>query len=688
MNLSDFVSRLVVFATILTHGLCNSDVGHANTAQKEAQFEQASMAFDGNSLVVSTGVVTRSWRLTKSGMVTVGLQRESSEYCNLSKPNIRQSDWTIGTTGEASLVSLTAKQDDDDGFTSQHLLVEAIFEYPDDRLIVKYVIWAYPGAPGIRTQLQLRSLSGHDRSAKRFSPQIVESLDLEGASSSRKAFGLMQGIKSNMNVNILRERDLSNSTKEVNWANGVVLQQQNRGIILVKESNKHTHLKKKSDVATGGFALTESGVSVTGAGMFPADVREEAFRNCWATWIIPYNGNELDGNLSLKQFDRLRYPIDPDRDIYIMANTWGTEDLRPPCLHAAREQNVLEELESVADLGIDVLQIDDGWQTPEWLPAASARQVQRGKEALAEFGDYPVYPEGWSRVREKAERLGVSLGLWAAWTAPQEALQLNYDQGNFKYFKLDFAHLDTKDRFDDLTQKARELIKHTGHTAAVNWDVTEIATRMGFFCGREYGNIYLENRKINTVRNPVLYVPYKVLNDAWNLSKYVNLNKFQVTVQNIDHVVSDTPTDAAEHNHEYVVGIALMSSPIFFQETRYYEPPARQCIRELLKVYKKHRLAMYQGYVFPIGNEPDNFSWTGFQNHNPKSGSGYLTIFRERLNRSPTGEFQLRFVKASSLRITNLSTNESETIPVGLEGVVEFTIPEAPGFLFLQYEAI
>lgn len=677
--------RVSCFIGVMIITVAFNQPAGASLIQKTGSFRQATMAFDGEMLTVDTGEVTRQWRLTKRGLATIKLQCGLAGY--VMKPQAdRPCDWDLGGLGEARLVSLTAEKDDDERFTSDHLRVVAEFEYPHDKLVVRYVVWAYPGAPGLRTQLQLKALPGYDGSREAFTPQVVESFALATPWLQRRAFGLMQGIKTNMDAKILKEQAVEGRRVTIDWANGLVLQGDGRGLILVKESNKHTSLKAKDDVATGHFEIDGGRVAVTGAGLYPADVKADGYRTCWASWLVLYSGDETEGNLALKRFDRARYPIKPERDIFIMANTWGTEDLRPPCLYAAREQNVLAELESVADLGIDVLQIDDGWQTPRWTPAARSTEVQGGQGAVKAFGDYPVYPDGWSRVRKKAERLGVTLGLWAAWTAPTEALKTNYDQGNFKYFKLDFAHLNNKSRYDSLTQKARDLIKHSGYTARVNWDVTEIAPRMGYFSGREYGNIYLSNRKMRTVRHPVLYVPHKVLNDAWRLSRYVNLNKFQVTVQNVDHVLEGAPTDAGEYTHEYAVGIALMSSPIFFQETRHYTPEARRRVRHVLSAYKKHRRAMYEGYVFPIGDEPDNASWTGFQNHNPDRGGGYLTVFRERLNRSSTGTLALNFVQGTTLAVTDLLTGESRSLPVDAEGRVQLTIPEAPGFRFLRYE--
>lgn len=52
-------------------------------------------------------------------------------------------------------------------------------------------------------------------------------------------------------------------------------------------------------------------------------------------------------------------------------------------------------------------------------------------------------------------------------------------------------------------------------------------------------------------------------------------------------------------------------------------------IKELLGVYETVRDDMWKGFVFPVGEKPNDKSWTGFQCYNHKTGSGYLTFFRE-----------------------------------------------------------
>ena len=672
--------KQILFAGII---LIIASCSERELPKLDLQHESAKVITKNDKLIISTGKIERIYQLTSNGLVTTSLKTfpQKKEWINSNKASI--CDWAINDETPGNLISLNAQISDDEKFTDLHICVEAEFEYPENHLMLKYIIWVYPDADGLRTQLQLKALPEFDATKELFSTAITETISLKEKSSNITAFGYMQGIKTNMDVTILTEEKLTSEARNVDWANGLIISSENEGVILVKESNKSTSLKKEEDLATGNFLLNENKISITGAGMFPKNLRKDKYLSCWANWLILYSGNNDEASITLKKFDRRRFPVHPDRDIFMMANTWGTEDMRPECLYAAREENVLKELESVAELGIDMLQIDDGWQTKEWLPAKNSAEHQR-KDVI---GDYRIYPDGWGKVRAKAEELGVKLGLWAAWTIPSDKLKINYDAGEFRAFKLDFANLNTIEKRDELMGKARDLIKHSNYKTCVNWDVTETPPRAGYFYGREYGNVYLENRKVTTARPNVQYVPHKVLKDAWLLSKYVNLNKFQVTVQNIDMTKDTTKTDAKEYNHKYVVGISLMASPIFFQETHFYSAEAKAQIKPILSVYKKHREEMYAGYVFPIGDEPNNKSWTGFQNYNPETNTGYLTIFRELNNTEISKIISLMFIKDKEIRLQNILTNKEEIIK--LDGSkITFVINHPAGFQFFKYEVV
>ena len=674
----------------------------------------ASRAYtEGDQLVVSTGAVERCWKWTGKGFKTESVKTASGTVIATGVPGT--TDWDLGELGPGKIISLKAFENDDEHFTSRHLAVEAEIEYAS--LTLKYVSWAYPKAPGVRTQLWLKST----KEVKSLGAEISERLKLSHVPEAVTAWGYKAGLKADVEAEkykVLRTLALGPQDK-INKISGLLVElKDNLGMILIKESHSHTSIPGQG-CATGTFIRNESVLEVNGLGMRAQDVSPE-YRFCWANWMIVYEGQDVMRQLALKQFDRFRYPVNPERDVFIMANTWGTEDAQSQCRYKAREENVLREIKSCAELGLDLLQIDDGWQmgkkgrenNEEWAPKAqgSFSPTVKGKNkaafdamtkdevdsALNELHNgkrvpktYDVYPDGFGKVRDAAREAGIKLGLWHASRAPLDAIKTNMENGSFKAFKLDFAHCGTKDQLDKLYHKGREIVKHSGYTAVVNWDVTEVAPRMGFYFGRDCGNLYLENRKAATIRDRVLYNPWHILRDAWLLSKYTNLNKIQLTFQNKDHVPerAHVLTDAPSYPHDYNLAITLMSSPILFMETQYLSDEAVGILKPMIASYKRERGDMYKGYVFPIGSMPDNHSWTGLQNHNPETDTGYLIVFRELKNRESKATVGLNFVSpGKTLVLRDVLSDKVVDAVLNDRGELEFEIPKAPGFLFLKYE--
>ena len=94
---------------------------------------------------------------------------------------------------------------------------------------------------------------------------------------------------------------------------------------------------------------------------------------------------------------------------------------------------------------------------------------------------------------------------------------------------------------------------------------------------------------------------------------------------------------------------------------------------------------MYKGYVFPIGDKPDNKSWSGFQNYNSNSSTGFLTVFRQIENKESQKSLKLKFLAGEKIMLTNLMTGKEELITVGPEGEVKFSIERSADFLFCKY---
>ncbi len=659
---------LILFSQSIYAGIFKSQI--------LGQFEHAFVKTDGNILHVETGQVSREWKWTGNGLVTTSFKNmiTGKEWVRIDPVYTSDLNFPgmIDNNTTCELVYISAEHVRFDPFTSDHIKVIVEMKYPAPNLQIKYVIWVYPNSPGLRTQIFVKGLSNFSSSDSDESNLArVDYIPVKMNDLNRRIVGYYnhtQG-RNKEETEILKEDLITTDleeTEKYDWASVMWLEDDNEGLGMVKESHKCVN---QQGLNTGIFTCGQSGLVSTGWGLTEKDILTERYRTAWASWSVVYQKGDTGRELALKRFDRDRYPIDPVRDIYILANTWGSTAEKRVAQSRAAEENVIKEIKSQADLGIDVQQIDDGWQGNDydsWKPIEER------------------YPNGWSKVRQIARKYDITLGLWAAGERiPLDVLKYNFDQGGFNYYKLDFINLKSYDEMEDLITKVHKFTEYTNHLVRINWDVTENPPRMGYYFGREYGNIYLENRKPVKPEH-VVYVPHLVLRDAWQVSKYVNLNKFQITVQNIDRVNPDV-SDAHKHNHPYCVAITLMGSPIFFQETQYYDQEDRKQIRPLLALYKEHRKAMYKGYVYPIGDKPDNASWAGFQNHNNKTDTGYITLFRELKNGESTKNIQLHYLAGKAIEITDLINESVRTVNVDNNGFVEFKISKTPHFKFLKY---
>jgi hypothetical protein len=295
---------------------------------------------------------------------------------------------------------------------------------------------------------------------------------------------------------------------------------------------------------------------------------------------------------------------------------------------------------------------------------------------------------------ELAEKTGVTLGIWTRaedLLANTNKLVKLYDAG-FRQFKIDIGSWSTYDVLNKLTTIARELKMYSDHQATINWDVTHKGLRVGYLFNREYGNLFLQNRRLpfegeGAGKASHTYVPRRILKDQWRAADYLNLNEIMINVQTTEFI-DPGMSNARLYGDEFSFAAAMMSAPLFFTETWRYSPEDREAVRNIVNVYKKHRDELYEGYVFSIGQLPGDESWTGFQNVHPGKDMGYLTLFRGINNHEAGQTIKLRFIRDRTLRIENLMTGETETIAVNTEGNALFQINEPASFRFYKYSIL
>ena len=468
-------------------------------------------------------------------------------------------------------------------------------------------------------------------------------------------------------------RDTEVQGEEIwDWNNILSVENDEEGICLVKESNKTASQKGHF---TGDFRVSKRGVEVTGCAIGPDEIIDQ-YREYWATWCIVYNGDESERQLAVKKFDRLRFPpLSADKTSYYC--TWGyavaPESGWREKMDGAIEKNFLEELEVGKQMGIETYLIDAGWDTDSL--SLHVKNLYRPEKS--------IYPNEWQTVTERVEELNVDLALWTSIHQPFSDLTWNQERGKFVNWKWDFATYNDYQSREKIIEKARKFIGDFDHQVSLTWDLTEVYPRYGFYWAREYGNIWWANKE--PFRH-ILYTPSVVLRDAWDLSGYLNLNKFQLAIRNTERVLQ--PSDAYLHTNDYAVAITFMAIPMFFERLQSYSPESRNLVKETLEMYKQERDALNESYVFPIGERPNNEQVTGLQAHNSGTGNGHILVFRELFCPENTRDVQLHFIRGGKVKLTNVKTGKEKIVPVSDNGFINIMIDKAADFRFYRYEAL
>jgi hypothetical protein len=660
--------------------------GFAQIPSVNLDFKNASVTSQNNEITVSTGKITGKWKWTGKGFVSTGFKNLQSgkEWVNEQPEHL--ADWDLRIfEDDAELVSFTADISNDDNFTSEHIRIIAEMDYAmpekhygESGLRLRFEIWAYPDAPGFRTQLFLKGIKSWAAPGIASSNDyLTDYLPVSTADLTRQTVGFYNDHdgRNGDTLDFIDKQIISKPISEdeiYNDASILFLFNEKEGIGLVKESHK---VINKVGINTGYFKCSEKGIESTGWGLALANIKREEFLPCWANWRICWAGDEDEKQLALKIFDRIRYPV-TEEDKVIITNVWGAGQ----GIDGAKEENIVKEIKSCADLGIDVVQIDAGWR-------------ERNKPVKGWAISEDAYPNGFDRIMNLAEDNDIKLGIWnRAEHVNQYDDRLNTlcDYG-FLYYKIDIGSWSTYDMLHEVTIHARDLLKHSQYKAKINWDVTHKGLRVGYFHNREYGNLFLQNRRLDKKdqKNPLshLYVPRRILKDQWLFAPYLNLNQIMFNVQTTD-LVNHKYSNAHLYGDVYSFAIAMMCTPLYFTETWRFAPEDRAPVRELISIYKAHRDNLYEGYVFALGDRPDDMSWTGFQNYHPGKNFGYMTLFREIDNKKSKKSLQLKFLKDKSLLIEDLVNGEKKTLKVNKNGFVEFEINEPASFKFFKYTVL
>jgi len=296
-----------------------------------------------------------------------------------------------------------------------------------------------------------------------------------------------------------------------------------------------------------------------------------------------------------------------------MSNTWGDRGGRD----VVTEEFVRREIDCAERLGVDVVQVDDGWQRqpPNTFDEAGLRVFEGNFWDVRE----EVFPHGIGAITPYATAHGVETGLWFAphsngnfahFDRDLAILKRAYEEWGFHYFKLDMLQLNTHAQCKRATELI-EAIHAFGKDATVELDVTA-DKRLGYLAAAPFGTLFVENR-YSAWSN---YYPHATLRNLWRLAAYIPASKMQFELLNptlfTDQYREDDPLRPALYDIDYLFASVMVSNPLFWMEMQRLPEREAERLRAILSVWRTWRDELVRADVSPIGEEPSGATLTGF----------------------------------------------------------------------------
>lgn len=409
----------------------------------------------------------------------------------------------------------------------------------------------------------------------------------------------------------------------------------------------------------------------------------------WAR--IPYQNGKWGRIAAVHRFQRARRPYDSARDGLFLTNTWGDRG-RDAHLNS---QFMAREIVAATRLGADVVQIDDGWQRGVTQNSASA--VSRGGGAWNGFWDADPnfwsvnrarFPDGLEPLIAQARAANLRFGLWFApdssrqsanWERDANAILGLHRELGIEFFKIDALKLESPLGEANLRRFFAKVARDSRGAVTFDLDITA-EQRFGYFGLMESGPLFVENRYTDWGR----YYPHHTLRVLWQLAHWVDPIRLRLewlnVARNVDKYPVSDPLAPAHWSPDALFATVMMAAPLGWFEVQnlpanYFEKAA-----PLIQIWKKHREALANGTLLPIGHAPDGAAWTGFVSLNAERSGGYALVFRE-LNRAAEWTFSVPLLEK---RAGNLEILGGQGAARWKDGMLSVEIPESLGFVWMK----
>jgi len=308
---------------------------------------------------------------------------------------------------------------------------------------------------------------------------------------------------------------------------------------------------------------------------------------------------------------------------FIMSNTWGDRSQD----RAVCEEFLMQEIYRAAEIGVDIVQIDDGWQKGRSANSAIAKSDTWNGGFYDQDPDFwtpdpEKFPGGFGAICRLAYEHGIALGLWfspdayreyANWQRDADVLLGFYRTYGIRHFKLDGMHITSKTGEKNFLRMCFRLMMESEGRIAFQMDITN-DYRPGWFYEKDLGTLFVENRYSDWGN----YFPHNTLRNLWETAKYIPAQKMLYEVLNLRRNVDQyrledgtvDPLAPCGYDPDYVFASVMAANPLIWCEMQHLSEDDRASLAGIIAEYKLRRDDFIE--VIPAGDTPDGFSLTGF----------------------------------------------------------------------------
>lgn len=404
--------------------------------------------------------------------------------------------------------------------------------------------------------------------------------------------------------------------------------------------------------------------------------------------VIAYSSGRAGRIAAMQDFQRSLRAYVPERDGMFLSNTWGdrSRDSR------VSEEFLLKEVAAGARLGVDVVQVDDGWQQGKTGNSAFGKGAWGNfRSANPEFWKpHPErFPNGLKPLVEAAQENGMKFGLWFGpdgekdmenWKLDAEVLLGSFEKEGVEYVKIDAVQMTSPTAEANLNRFYDKVLEETEGRVVFDADATA-GLRPGYFGNVRVGPVFLENRYTDWGN----YWPHRTLRNLWTLSSYVDPVRLRMEFLNQkrnEKMYEGDPLAPVAYPPDTLFATVMFASPLGWFETSNLPENYFEVIPPLVAAWKEERQAIFSGHIIPIGEAPDGYAWTGFSSTSKDRKSARLVIFRE-MNEEGSWTTKVPLFDAADAEVTVLGGKGSV---VYQNGELSVTIPETLQYVFVRLE--